>query len=76
MILVLSKMKFTYQISKVVNTHIFLLEAHVSYTVSVEVLSITLMVDLPLTLFYSFPCRFFHVDFLVFRCIIFRTTAK
>jgi len=32
-ILVLLKLKYPYQISKVVNTRLILLEAHVSYTV-------------------------------------------
>jgi len=35
MVLVLSKMNFHYQISKLVNTHFILLEVHVSYTFEV-----------------------------------------
>jgi len=42
-------MKYPYQFFKVVNTRLFLLEGHVSYTD--EVRNITSIVDLPLKMF-------------------------
>jgi len=66
LILELSKMKFPYQISKVVNVF-FKLEVRVSYTVEVCNYQTTVIVDLPLTILYAITI--FYVDVHVFTCI-------
>jgi len=68
MILVLSKMKFLYQISKSSeHSDGFFLEVHVSYTV--EVIRITRIVVFPLSTITTF-----YVEVLCFR--VFRITAN